>query len=217
MTTFPGSPRTLKGVVVAVSPLTLGFSFIVFQYNPESLTRSIDPQISGEGGSRIEAFRLNRAPIETITAEIDLDATDQLETRDANAIAMGLHPQLAALELMVTPSTARVIANTALMALGTIEVVPPEAPLTLFVWGPRRIVPVIINSLSVTEQAYDVNLNPIRAQVSLSMRVLTYDDLPVLHPGYGVYLANQVLRETMARLAQVEDLRAAAGGNLPLI
>lgn len=217
MTTFPGSPRTLKGVVVAVSPLTLGFSFIVFQYNPESLTRSIDPQISGEGGARIEAFRLNRAPIETITAEIELDATDQLETRDSTALSMGLHPQLASLELMVTPSTARVVANTVLMNLGTIEVVPPEAPLTLFVWGPRRIVPVIINSLSVTEQAYDVNLNPIRAQVSLSMRVLTYDDLPVLHPGYGIYLANQVLRETMARFAQVDDLSAAVGGNLPLL
>jgi hypothetical protein len=202
---------------VAVSPLTLGFSFIVFQYNPETLSRSIDPQITGEGGTRAEAFRLSRAPIETINAEIELDATDQLETRDSTAIAMGLHPQLASLELMVTPSTARVIANTVLMNLGTIEVIPPEAPLTLFAWGPRRIVPVSIKSLSITEEAYDVNLNPIRARVSLSMRVLTYDDLPVLNPGYGIYLANQVLRETMARIVQVNEATAALGGNLPLL
>jgi len=214
MTTFPGSPRTLKGALAMVSPLSLGVSIIVFQYNPESLSRSLDPQITGEGGSRAEAFRLHGAPRETITADIEIDATDQLEVRNRTAIAMGIHPQLAALELLVTPTTARVIANTALMAIGTIEVIPPEVSLTLFAWGPRRIVPVLIQNLSITEEAHDVNLNPIRAKVSLGMRVLTYDDLPLLNPGYGIYLANQILRETMARRARTDDLSAALGDTL---
>jgi hypothetical protein len=217
MTTFPNSPRTLRGAIAAVSPLSLGFSLIIFQLNPESLTRSLAPKISGEGGSRAEAFRLDGAPVETLTAKIELDATDQLEVQDPNALSMGLHPQIASLELLVTPPSVKVIANTVLLALGTIEIIPPEAPLTLFAWGPRRIVPVILQGLSVTEEAYDVNLNPIRASATLTMRVLTYDDLPLTHPGYSIYLGNQVLRETMARIAQINDLSAALGGNLPLL
>lgn len=213
MTTFPGSPRTLRGAIASVSLLNPVPRLIVFQFNPESLSRSLAPQIGDAGGNRAEALRLNGAPIETITAEIELNAADQLEKRDSTAISMGLHPQLAALELIVTPSSLRVIANTALLALGTIEVIPPEAPLTLFAWGPRRVVPVIIESLSVTEEAYDVNLNPIRARVSLGLRVLTYDDLPILHPGYGIFLAHQVLKESMAAFATVDSLGAVLGGD----
>ncbi len=217
MTAFPGSPRTLKGAIIAVDPFNPLASVIVFQYNPETLTRNLEAQTGAEGGSTAEALRLKGAPIETIDAEIVIDATDQLEKKDPTAVRMGIYPQLSALEMIVFPKSALVIANTVLSALGTIEVIPPEAPLTLFAWGPLRVLPVSIKSLNVTEEAYDANLNPIRAKVSLKLRVLTYDDLPLTNPGYALFLANQVLRETMATLGSVDNLSAVAGGDVRLL
>lgn len=210
MTTFPGSPRTLKGAIAAIDPFNPVASVIVFQYNPESLTRSLDPQIGGEGGSRSEVLRLKGAPKETISVDIAIDATDQLEKADRQATRIGIYPQLSALEMLIYPKTALVIANTILTLAGTIEIIPPQAPLTLFAWGPARVVPVAVQSMSITEEMHDVNLNPIRAKVSLSLRVLTYDDLPVTHPGYSVFLAHQVIKETFATLGSLDNLTSLA-------
>ena len=210
MSTFPGSPRTLKGAIVGIDVFNPIASVIVFQYNPESLTRSIDPQIAGDGGSRSEVLRLKGAPKESITAEIAIDATDQLEKADPQAIRLGIYPQLSALEMLVYPKSSLVLANAALTLAGTIEIIPPQAPLTVFAWGPARIVPVVITQMSITEEMHDVNLSPIRAKVSLSLRVLTYDDLPVTHPGYGLFLAHQVVKETFATLGSLDNLSALA-------
>ncbi len=217
MTTFPRSPRTLKGAIVAVDPFNPLASVIVFQYNPESLTRNLNPQIGSEGGSPTEALRIKGAPIETFTAELVIDATDQLEKKEPTALEMGIYPQISALEMTVFPKTAVVIANTVLAALGTIEVIAPEAPLTLFAWGYKRVVPVNVTSVDVTEQAYDTNLNPIRAEVKVGLRVLTYDDLPVLSAGRAIFIANQVMREVMATLASTENLSAIIGGDVRLL
>jgi hypothetical protein len=113
------------------------------------------------------------------------------------ATRLGIYPQLSALEMLVYPSSAQVILNTALMLAGTMEVTPPIGPMTLFVWGAKRVLPVRLTSLSITEEAFDPNLNPIRARVKLAMRVLTYSDLPVAHPGYGLFLAHQIVKEAM--------------------
>jgi len=217
MTTFPLSPRVLRGAIVAVDPFNPLASVIVFQYNPETLTRSLEPQIGAAGGSRSEALRLKGAPRETITAEISLDATDQLEKADPKATSLGLYPQLSALEMLIYPKTSLVVANTLLALLGTIEVIAPQAPLTLFAWGPRRVVPVTIGQMTITEEAYDVNLNPIRAKVSLSLRVLNYDDLPVTNPGFGFFLAHQVLKETFATMGSLDNLNAVAQGDVRLV
>jgi Contractile injection system tube protein len=216
MSSFPRSPRTLHGAIVAVDVFNPVASVIVFQYNPESLTRSIEPQIGSDGGSRSEVLRLKGAPKETISAEIMIDATDQLEKADPKATRLGIYPQLSALEMLVYPKSSLVIANTLLTLLGTIEILPPQAPLTLFAWGPARIVPVVIQSMSITEDLHDVNLNPIRAKVSLSLRVLTYDDLPVTHPGYGLFLAHQVVKETFATLS-LDNLNALAQGDVRIV
>jgi hypothetical protein len=213
MSTFPRSPRVLKGAIVALDPFNPVASVIVFQYNPETLSRTLAPQIGAEGGAKAEILRLKGAPRETISAELALDATDQLEKADPQATRLGIHPQLAALEMLVYPKSSVVIANSALALLGTLEVIAPQAPLTLFAWGARRVVPVVIESLSVTEEAYDVNLNPIRARVSLGLRVLTYDDLPLTHPGYGIFLTHQLLKETMATLASLDNANAVASGD----
>jgi|1185.fasta_scaffold13693_2 hypothetical protein len=214
MTTFPGSPRVMKGALVGIDILNPLASLIVFQYNPETMTRRLQAQTLGGGeGDRTEALRLKGAPVETISLDIEIDATDQLETGDGIATSLGVYPQLSALEMLIYPKSPLVIANTVLMALGTIEVVPPVAPFTLFVWGPKRVLPVRISDFSITEEAFDVNLNPIRAKVSLGLRVLSYNDLSVLHPGYYVFLAHQVVKEAMAVVGSLNSA-ASAGGSV---
>lgn len=206
MTTFPGSPRLTKGAIVGLDPFNPIASVIVFQYNPSTLTRTLTPQMSGEGGSRGEVVRLSGPPAETIKLDMEIDATDQLEKADGVATSMGVYPQLSALEMLIYPKSSVVIANTVLLAVGTIETIPVEAPLTLFIWGSKRILPVRLTELSITEEAHDVNLNPIRAKASVGLKVLSYNDFPVTNPGYGVFLAHQVVKEAMAVVGSVGNL-----------
>ena len=201
MSSFPGSPRLLKGAIIGVDPLNPLASLVVFQYNPESLERSIRPRIAGEGGDRGEILRLAGPPRETISVEIELDAADGLESGDAVTVAAGVAPALAALEMLVHPKSALAIANEVLAAVGVIEVIPPEAPLTLFVWGPKRVLPVKLNEFTITEQAFDPALNPILAKVRLSLGVLTYADVGLASAGGALSLANQVVKEAMATIA----------------
>ena len=217
MTTFPLSPRLLKGALVAVSLGNPVPSVIAFQYNPETLTRRLQAQAAGDGGDRSEAMRLTGAPVETIDLEVEIDATDQLESTGGVATSMGIYPQLSALEMLIYPTSASVIANTVALALGTIEVLPTTAPFTLFVWGPKRVLPVRVEDFSITEEAYDTSLNPIRAAVSLGLRVLSYNDLTLTHPGYAVFLAHQVVKETMSAVGSVGSLDAIGGGEISLI
>ena len=205
----------MKGAIVGIDPFNPLASVIVFQYNPDTLTRTLQAQTTGgEGGDRTEALRLKGAPIEDINLDIELDATDRLEQADPLTTTLGVYPQLSALELLIYPKSALIIANTVLLAIGTIEILPPEAPFTLFIWGPKRVLPVRLTSFSITEEAYDVNLNPIRAKVSLGLRVLSYNDLPLTHPGYALFLAHQVIKETMATLNTVVGNVPAVSGSL---
>lgn len=216
MTTFPRSPRLLKGALVTAELGALP-AVIAFQYNPATLTRSLEPQMMGAGsGAAPEAMRIKGAPNETITVEVEVDAADQLERGALGAVTSGVYPQLAALEMLVYPPSALVITNAALLAAGTIEVAPPMAPLTLFIWGPRRVLPVRVSSFSVTEESFDPNLSPTRAKVSLGLRVLSYNDLPLTHPGYHLFLAHQVVKESMAVAATGSSLAAVVGGNVRL-
>jgi hypothetical protein len=164
------------------------------------MTRKLDARTTGgsEGSDRSEALRLSGPPKETITLNIEVDAADQLEKADPLAIASGVYPTLAALEMLLYPKSASVIANAALALVGNIEIIPPEAPLTLFVWGPQRVLPVRLTSFSVTEQAYDTMLNPILAKVDLSLNVLSYVDLKLTNPGYTLFMAYQITKEIMA-------------------
>jgi hypothetical protein len=180
---------------------------VIFQYNPHTLTRTLQAQTTGaQGGERSEAMRLRGAPIEDIRLEIEIDAADQLEQADPLATTLGIYPQLSSLEMLIYPKSALVIANTVLLALGTTEVIPPMAPFTLFIWGPKRVLPVRLTSFTITEEAYDPALNPIRARVGLGLRVLSYNDWPLTHPGYGVFLAHQVVKEAMATIGSVAGL-----------
>lgn len=206
MTAFPGSPRLLKGAIIGVDIFNPLASIIVFQYNPDTISRTLQAQTFGEEGDKSEALRLKGAPVETIKLDVEIDATDQLERGDTLATLSGIYPQLSALEMLIYPKSALVIANTILAATGTIEVVPPLAPLTLFIWGANRVVPVKITDFSITEEAHDVNLNPIRAKVSLGLRVLSYNDLSITNPGYYVFLAHQMIKEAFATIGSISNL-----------
>ncbi len=211
------SPRLTKGAIVSIDPLNPVPKVIVFQYNPVQISRQLEARIASGDGKSSEAFRLTGAPKETITMnEVIMDATDQLETSDPVAADMGIYPQLSVLEMLLYPNSALVVANAVMLTMGTIELIQPDAPLTLFIWGAKRVVPVRISSFSITEERYDPNLNPIAAKVNLSMQVLSYNDLSVTHPGYHLFLAHQVVKETMASMGSVGNLNAVAGGNANL-
>jgi hypothetical protein len=213
MGSFPNSPRLLKAAIVGIDLFNPLASIIVLQYNPESLTRTIQPQtIGNEEGARTDVLRLTGAPIETIRLDAELDATDQLEQSDPIATTLGIYPQLSALEMLVYPKSIKVIIDTALMAVGTTEIVPPMAPFTVLIWGIKRVVPVRVADFSITEEAYDINLNPIRAKVSLGFRVLSYNDFSVTHPGYYLFLAHQVVKETMALINTANEAAAVEIG-----
>lgn len=196
MSSFPGSPRILKGALIGIDPLNPLARVVVFQYNPDTMTRKLEPRAVSAEGDRGEAFRLTGAPKETITLSIEIDATDQLEQGNRIAVTTGLYPTLSALELMLYPKSATVIANLVAELIGTIEIIPEEAPMTLFVWGPQRVLPVRVTSLSITEEAHDQLLNPIRAKVDLSLAVLSYQDLSLT--GRIFFLAHQITKEVMA-------------------
>jgi hypothetical protein len=192
--TTPLSPRLLKCGLVQVDPDSGRLLRTVsLQYNPDTLTRTLQVQAasSGGGADQSEALRLKGPAIETIKLEAEIDATAQLDDPDANpdAVALGIHPQLAVLEELVEPRADDLQANDALAASGVLEVLPVEAPLTLFVWSKQRVVPVRVTDLSVTEEAFDVDLNPIRARVALGLRVLSVDDLGFRHRGGTLFMA----------------------------
>ena len=205
---FTGSPRVLKGGLVLLDPERGNvLRIIVLQYNPDTLTRSLQMQgMSGESGDRLEALRLKGPPVETIKLDAEIDATDQLEHPDRNpaAVDLGIQPQLAAMETIVYPRAAQLQQSESLALSGTIEIAPLEAPLTVFVWSRNRVVPVRLTDFSITEEAFDPSLNPIRAKVSLGMRVLTVNDLGPNHRGASLFKAYHQQKETLAS-------RAAAG------
>src|SRR5512141_1002560 len=188
MSTFPNSPKLLKGGLVVFAPGGSTVRRVIsLQYNPDTLTRTYQVQgVGGDGGGeRAQPFRLKGPAIESIKLEAEIDAIDQLEFPDQNPVAIdaGIAPQIAALEALVNPTSAELLAVNADAQGGTLEILPPEAPLVLFVWSRNRIAPVRVTEFSVTEEAFDPVLNPIRAKVSLGLRVLNVDDLGYSHRG----------------------------------
>lgn len=216
MSGFPGSPRVMKGALIGIDVLKPLASVIVFQYNPDTLTRTLQAQTAGEGGARSEVTRLKGPPVETIKLEVEVDATDQLEKADAVATNTGIYPQLSALEMLLYPKSSVIVAATELLALGTLEIIPPAGPLTFLVWGLKRVIPVRLTEFSVTEEAHDVGLNPLRARVSLGLRVLSYNDLSLKNPAYYVFMTHHIVKEAMATVGSVGNLSAVVGGNVKL-
>ncbi|MFF7791435.1 MULTISPECIES: hypothetical protein [Streptomyces] len=213
MTRYADIPKPIRSGIVLLDPdRGTPQRIIVLQFNPDTLERSLSPQSaggsgdSGGGGSgngdRNEALRLKGPAQETWKFTAEIDATDQFEI----AAPDGIHPQLAVLEMLVQPTSAQLREASRLSKKGTIEISPIEMPLTLFTWGSKRVMPVRLTELSINESAFDVNLNPIRASLSIGLKVLTVSDLPLGHPGAELYYAHLAQKERLAGAARTAGL-----------
>ncbi len=218
MTGFSNSPRIIKGGLVLIDPDSAQVRRVIsLQYNPDTLTRTLQSQQMGEGADKSEALRLKGPALETIKLEAEIDAADQLEFPNQNtaAVEFGITPQLAVLEAIVNPAAADLLANKTLANAGTLEIAPMESALTLFVWGANRIVPVRVTEFSITEEAFDTALNPIRAKINLGLRVLSVDDLGFDHKGGSLFMAYLQSREKLASKAATVGFDALGIGGIP--
>ena len=219
-TGFPNSPRLVRAGIVTMDPDTTAvLGVIALQYNPDSLSRTLQIQAipGSQDGSRADALRLRGPAVETIKLEAELDAIDQLEfpKKFPQAVQYGLHPQLAQLEMLVNPTVERLMADDAMANSGTLEIIPLEHPLTLLIWSKSRVVPVRLTDFSITEEAFDPNLNPIRAKVSLGFRVLNVDDLGFSHPGGRMFLSYLTNKQQLASRAANVAISVLGLGGLP--
>jgi hypothetical protein len=217
---FPNSPRLVKGGIVTMDPDTSAVkSVIALQYNPDTLSRTLQIQAmpGGQDGVRVDVLRLRGPAVETIKLDAELDATDQLEfpKQFPNAVQYGLLPQLSQLEMLINPTVETLQADDAMANAGTLEIIPLEQPLTLFVWSKSRVVPVRLTDFSVTEEAFDPHLNPIRAKVSLGLRVLSVDDLGFSHPGGRMFMTYLGNKEQLASQAASVAISVLGLGGLP--
>jgi hypothetical protein len=220
MSASPISPRLVKSGIVTLDPDTAVVqNVIALQYNPDSLSRTLQIQAvpGGQDGVRVDALRLRGPAVETIKIEAQLDATDQLELPNRNPVAVqyGLSPQLAQLEMLVNPSVEILMSDDNMANNGALEIIPLEQPLTLFVWSRNRVVPVRLTEFSITEEAFDPNLNPIRAKVSLGMRVLNVDDLGFDSPGGQMFMAYLSTKQQLASKVNNVALSVLGLGGLP--
>jgi len=209
MSTFPGAPKILKAGIILADPATGDLRRVItLQYNPENLSRSFEIQRAAENIRGIGALRLTGPPLESITLEAAIDATDQLEVPDQHPsiVSSGIQPHLAALETIVYPASNVLESNNALAATGTLEIAPMQSALVLFVWNKRRVMPVRISSLSITEEAFDPKLNPTRARVSLTLQVLTIDDLGFGQKGGNLFMVYQKTKESLVQQYQPGSL-----------
>lgn len=216
MTGLTSSPKLRKAALVSMDLQNPVSKAIVFQYNPETLTRSFQPQFMSEGGDATDYVRIKGAPIETMRLEVEIDATDKLGAAEDVAHKVGILPQLAQLELLLYPKSELVAWNTSRLMAGSLEILPPAAPMTFLVWGMKRVIPVRLTELSVTEEQHDPDLNPIRARVSLGLRVLSYNDLPANGPGYNAFFAHQMAKEALATMQGMMSGASALGGGTSL-
>jgi hypothetical protein len=217
---FIGSPRLLKGALVVFEALKpVPTNIIAFQYNPDQVSRQFQQVRCGPAPNPCRnAGDTQRVlpPTESFRMSVELDATDQLESASPLAIASGLHPTLAALELLLYPPSTDIVLGKILAKIGSARVSPANAPLVLLVWGPLRVIPVRIESIAITEEAFDQLLNPIRAKVDLGMRTLTARELRTAGPPFNTLaLVNQIAKEVLARTAAVTSV-AEIGGSLKL-
>jgi hypothetical protein len=210
MSGYSRSPKLLRGGLVLLDPVGGNLLRIIgLQYNPDTMTRSLQIKGAGsEGGDRSEALRLKGPPVETIKLDAEIDASDALEAGQSQAASLGLHPQIAAIEALVHPASRDLYANNATASSGSLEIASAEAPLIVFVFGPNRIVPVRITELSISEEAFDTSLNPTRAKLSLGLRVLSIDDIGFDSKGGGLFMGYLQAKERLASQAAGSDFRS---------
>lgn len=169
---------TLKGAFVRYEDSLALPNIIVFQFNPETMTRnpSLYEKASSESSEgKKEPLAVTGMPRESLSFTLRLDASDKIASGDVLAKSSGILPAISALELLLYPREALDLRLGA--APKEARNPPDKLPVVLFVWGLNRVLPVKISSLSINEMQYDTMLNPVRAEVSVSMEVITPPNL----------------------------------------
>ena len=159
---------------------------VIFQFNPESLSRALQVPARPTGATQRETTQAGEKTFEKITLKAYFSAANALADDKALARLFGIRPQLAALEKKVLPISK--IAGLIGAAIDKIasavsgpsppaQQIPREKyPRILFIWGLTRVLPVTIDSMSINELEYDAILNPLRAEVDITMSVISVDD-----------------------------------------
>lgn len=212
----------LKGAFIKLGAGLLGAlpNIVVFQFNPDRVTRTPripqPPQPSTGAGNRA-ANQQPGQPAESMSFSLRIDATDQLAQSNPVAAASGILPTLSALELLMVPASSLSIDLFSLGGGSGPHKHPPDSlPTVLFFWGPFRILPVSVVSLSITETQYDTLLNPVRAEVSVNLQVLTPDQLQGNPLGSGAYQYTQGVKEVMAALNLANAVQIGVSASLAL-
>jgi hypothetical protein len=224
-----GRPQLLKGALAVYDDAGGRPQLVVFQYNPDQVKRTLaarTPPKSGGGGNqgaqREDVLRVFGPPVETIQISVTLSATDQFQVAtDAERKDLsGVHPALAKLELLMYPPSAAIESASKKAANGQVQVINASVPLVLLVWGKSRVVPVMLTSFSVTEDAFDPRLNPLEAKVDLGLRVLTYVEFLKKSKGRDAFKAYHASKENLASSyahgfeeRPIRDLLPPLGGN----
>ncbi len=188
---------------------------VIFQFNPETIMRTISIPPRAVDATQRETSQAGEPAYERFTVTTTFSAADQLNSSNPLAILYGVGPQLAALQAMVYPiATPGGLIGAAIGAvvdavgslLGS-QGPPPTQPIPrqqtpriLFIWGTTRIIPVIIESLTITEQIYDAILNPIEAQVEIGLAAITPDACANDTVGQGALAYTKMMQDTMASL-----------------
>jgi len=210
----------IKGFLASYSDPLLGLvpTVVFFQYNPTEITRvfQVAAPATGEGSEPTGAARNAVRPAsEDYTVKLEFDATDGLERGGALTTAFGISPRLAALEMLVQPVGTSLLSGLAGTLTGGLlggsgAAVPAgRLPLTFFVWGPGRITPVGLKSLTIHETEFDELLNPIQATADLSFTVLRVDDLSVddtVARAAAKYYQGAREAKAVLQLAQIPEL-----------
>jgi hypothetical protein len=239
--------KFFKGALISFMPSFVGSlpNVVVFQYNPEGMTHTWTA--AGKAGQATEPkagtnpTAADGVPGETFAFKLALDANDMIADGNpvgaALATVSGVSTRLAALEMLQYPLdafsgpgllgqvSAAVGAVSSKLGLGggpgdgSSKVPRSEVPMVLFVWGPQRILPVRVTGLTTTELLYDALLNPTRAEVAITLRVLTPEELGAVPGdmkavGKAAYVYSQGLRQVQA-VANLGDAAASIIGMLP--
>lgn len=195
----------LKGALISISRSNPLMKIpVMFQYNPTTLTRSLAPRYYQKRGDRF-----------TGPATQSIDITVQLEASDQSWLTpVGILPQLAALEMMVNPASEDLESYMTDLKSNKMQAVPPLAPRILFVWGPSRILPVQIKSLSVSEKMFNNFLTPMMADVTLKMEIYPFDQVSDDDYQYLLLYLKELEVLRIASLAQSAAQIAASPGGL---
>jgi hypothetical protein len=235
--------KFMKGALVSFMPTFIGSlpNVIVFQFNPETITHTWTPASPDQARASTDPLAVKGVPGEQFSFSLAVDSSDMIADAAANpvgaglAFASGVYSRLAALEMLQypLPTKDQGLFGTVSVSIGaggvsasasgasTQKAAVPrsEVPTVIFVWGPERIVPVRVTALTITEKLYDPLLNPTHADVQITLKVLTPDELKGIKSELATianvaYKYSQGLRQALA-IANLGDAAASIIGMLP--